>query len=345
MAWFATWPVELTGELVAFALLLCFAGLSNLENRFPKIHRPTRQIIQSYRTNISLFVFNNLLMSACSISTLYLIADNYSSYGLLNHVASPTLKALLSFLAFDMLLYVWHQACHRVDAFWRFHRVHHNDPYLNVSTAFRLHFVEVIITNILKMLLIVALGVDKMLVLVIESIITICIMFHHANISFKYERALGLLMIVPFLHRVHHSTERREHDRNYGAVLSVWDRLFGTFAAFEPRKIGIDGNSPQDLFNLLKFGLGLETAARELPNNLDDMIAEAAYYEAEKRNFYPGCELRDWLEAKKQIMDEVCGKNTKLGLMENFKLILANFNHALRQLPHKGFKEFNLQWH
>jgi sterol desaturase/sphingolipid hydroxylase (fatty acid hydroxylase superfamily) len=343
------WPIELTGELVAFALLICFVGLSNLEARFPKIFHPTKQTRQSYQTNISLFVFNSVLMSVCSASTLFMIAERYSSYGLLNYVPNPGLKALLAFLAIDLLLYVWHQACHRLDSLWMFHRVHHNDPYLNVSTAFRLHFVEILATNSLKALLIIVLGIDKMLVLTIETLVTLCIMFHHTNISFKYERFLGRVMIVPFLHRVHHSTERSEHDRNYGAALSVWDRLFGTLSVVEPKRIGIKGKSPQDLINLIKFGFGLETPDHVRPANLDAMIAEAAFYKAEKRNFYPGYDLRDWLEAKADIL-RVYGNKTQQrhsawqGLTDNCKLMLSNFNQALRQLSLKDLMQANLQW-
>lgn len=344
------WPIELTGELVAFALLICFVGLSNLEARFPKIFRPARQTRQSYQTNISLFVFNSVLMSVCSVSTLFMVAERYSSYGLLNYVPNPGLKALLAFLAIDLLLYVWHLICHRVDALWMFHRVHHNDPYLNVSTAFRLHFVEILATNSLKALLIIVLGIDKMLVLAIETLVTLCIMFHHTNISFKNERILGQVMIVPFLHRVHHSTERSEHDRNYGAALSVWDRLFGTLSEIEPDRIGIKGSSPQDLINLIKFGFGLEAPVRVRPANLDAMIAEAAFYKAEKRNFYPGYDLRDWLEAKADILRVYGNKPQRRhsawqGVVDNCKVMLSNFNQALRQHSLKGFVQANLQWH
>lgn len=343
-------PLELTGELVAFALLLCFVGLSNLEARFPKIHRPEGQTRQSYQTNIGLFVFNSILMSVCSVSTLFIIAERYSSYGLLNSVSNPALKAILAFLALDLLLYGWHQICHRVDALWVFHRVHHNDPNLNVSTAFRLHFVEMLITNILKALLIVILGVDKILVLSIETIVTLCIMFHHTNISFKYERILGYFMIVPFLHRLHHSIERSEHDSNYGAVLAVWDRLFGTLSELEPKAIGIKGSSPLDLFNLIKFGLGLETPVRVRPANLDAMIAEAAFYRAEKRNFYPGYEMRDWLDAKRDILQQVHGNKhrgnrfCRQAMVDYFNVMLANFNHILGQHALKNCKQVNSQW-
>jgi sterol desaturase/sphingolipid hydroxylase (fatty acid hydroxylase superfamily) len=247
-------------------------------------------------------------MSLFSVSSLFVLAGHFSGFGLLNYVSNPVLKAILAFLATDLLLYVWHRLCHQSDSLWIFHRVHHNDPDLNVSTAFRLHFIEILATNSLKALLIVLLGIDKMLVLMIETLITLGIMFHHTNISFRYERVLGQFIIVPYLHRAHHSAERSEHDSNYGAALSLWDRLFGTLKEVEPQKIGIKGESPQDLFNLVKFGLGFEAPAPkpiDLTADLDVMIAEAAYYRAEKRNFYPGYEMRDWLEAKKEIMLQI----------------------------------------
>jgi sterol desaturase/sphingolipid hydroxylase (fatty acid hydroxylase superfamily) len=342
----SSWSAELSGELVASVLLICFVGLSNLENRFPKISRPVRQTSLSYQTNISLFVFNSLLISVFSVSTLFIIAEHYSSNGLLNGISNPALKAILAFLAVDLLLYFWHKACHRVDCLWIFHRVHHNDPYLNVSTAFRLHFMEIIATNALKALLIVILGIDKMLVLSIETAVTLFIMFHHTNISFKYERMLGYVMIVPFLHRVHHSTERSEHDSNYGAMLSVWDRLFGTLLEVEPKRIGIKGNSPQDVYNLIKFGFNLERPDHVQSVNLDMMIAEAAYYKAEKRNFYPGNDLRDWLEAKADIV-RIYEKKTHPGqtVADYFKVMPLKFQQIFGQQSLKSFMPANFLWH
>ena len=150
-----SWMVEFTGELAASMLLLCFIGFANLENRIPKIKRPAVHTRQSYRTNIGLFTFNSILMSLCSVSTLFIIAQNYSGFGLLNYVKNPAVKVFIAFLAMDLLLYVWHRICHQFDALWLLHRVHHNDAYMNVSTAFRLHFVEVLATNSLKALLII----------------------------------------------------------------------------------------------------------------------------------------------------------------------------------------------
>ena len=128
--------------------------------------------------------------------------------------------------------------------------------------------------------------------------------------SFRGEHLLGRVLIVPYLHRMHHSMVRNEHDHNYGAVLSLWDRLFGTLAELEPAKIGIKGDSPQTFIKLVKFGFTVTSKPTELPINLEAMIAEAAYYKAEKRNFYPGHEIRDWLEAKKEIFRQVYGDNS-----------------------------------
>ncbi len=339
--WPSLWAAELTGELAAFVLVLCFIGLANLERRFPKLKHPAQTIRQSYRTNISLFTFNSIFMSACSVSALFMIAASYSSHGLLQALPDPTLRFLLAFLAVDLLLYAWHRACHHYDTLWMFHRVHHNDPNLNVSTAFRLHFLEIVSTNCLKALLIVVLGIDKMLVLAIETLATLCIMFHHSNISFKFERKLGAYIIVPALHRVHHSTERCEHDRNFGAVLTLWDKLFGTLLASEPKAIGIKGHSPQDFINLVKFGLGfgVDAAPQVQPVNLDAMIAEAAYYKAEKRNFYPGYDMRDWLEAKNEILNQVSasGKQKQWhkvvgqDVIDSLQLTLSGVNRTLQQ--------------
>jgi len=107
---------------------------------------------------------------------------------------------------------------------------------------------------------------------------------------------------------VHHSIQGIEHDSNYGFALFLWDRLFGTLTELEPAKIGIKEDSPQTFIKLVKlFGFTIANTPTDLPINLEAMIAEAAHYKAEKRNFYPGHEIRDWLEAKNEIFRQVYG--------------------------------------
>ena len=176
------------------------------------------------------------------------------------------------------------------------------------------------------------------MVLTSEAVMTFFIMFHHTNISFIGEKLLGRVIIVPSLHRTHHSTQRCEHDSNYGAVLSFWDRLFGTLSEVHPVAIGVKGNSPQDLVNLIKFGFTLPTQQPTVqPLNLDAMIAVSAYYKAEKRGFYPGNDIQDWLEAKSEIIALVYGdisvKNNQPSKTQcnYFDFINLNKNHKCIQ--------------
>ena len=207
------WPSIVSGEVLALTVLMAFAILSILEFHAPSEKLPTKHLRQSYKTNMSLFMVNSIAMSLVSASSLLILAERYSDKGLLNTLSSPAWKAVLSFLLLDLLMYLWHKASHRFDCLWMFHKVHHNDPYLNTSTAFRIHFLELFITHILKAILIIIFGIEEAMVLSSEVITTLFIMLHHTNISFKGEKLLGQIIIVPSLHRTHHSTERCEHDR------------------------------------------------------------------------------------------------------------------------------------
>jgi len=132
------------------------------------------------------------------------------------------------------------------------------------------------------------------------------LMFHHTNARFGYEPFLQKFMIVPSLHRVHHSAESDEHNHNYGTMLTLWDWLFGTLSVIEPESIGSKDCPPESVFNLIKYGFGWEAEnCTKRPVNLELMIAEAAFYKAEKRNFKPGHELLDWLEAKTEILTDI----------------------------------------
>ena len=297
------WPTMMPGEVAILSLLLVFTLLSTLELHSPNRKLSTKFLRQSYKANISLFVINSIVMSVLSASSLLIVAKHYPNNGLLIGISNHSLKAILAFIALDLLMYVWHIASHRLNALWMFHKVHHNDPYLNISTAFRIHFLELFITNALKAALIILLGIEETIVLTNEAILTAFIMFHHTNITFKAEKLLSYIFIMPSLHETHHSTQRYEHDHNYGAVFSLWDRLFGTLLELKPVEIGLNGHSPLDIINLIKFEFNRHVQpSTQQPINLEAMIAEAAYYKAEKRGFYPGNEIRDWLEAKKDII-------------------------------------------
>ena len=304
------WPDLNAGELRALAVLSVFWLLFALEARFAYRQHTARTVRQSYFTNLGAFILNDTLMSLLSVSSLWLIAERFAPIGLLSGIESPVVKAIVSFLLLDLVLYVWHRANHRFDALWMFHKVHHSDRCMNVSTAFRLHGIEVFLTSVVKAAFIVLMGVDAAVVLANEAVVTLFVMFHHTNVAFRGEHGLGRLTVVPSLHRVHHSSERTEHDHNYGAVFSVWDRLFGTLAELEPKELGLENVPGHSLLDLVRFGVMPPKASQ--PPTLQTMIAEAAYYRAEKRGFVPGYDQIDWLEAEKEILARRSAPPTQL---------------------------------
>jgi sterol desaturase/sphingolipid hydroxylase (fatty acid hydroxylase superfamily) len=301
-------------ELRSFAILAAFVLFFAWEAVRAYRSNPNRITRQSYLTNLGTFLINDTMMSLMSVSSLLLLAEHFSGFGLLRQVPDPFLKSVLAFLLFDLALYLWHRANHRFDCLWLFHKVHHCDLSMNVTTAFRLHFVEVIFTTVVKAAFVLITGVESAMLLANEALISLMIMFHHANIRFTGERTLGRLIVVPYLHRLHHSTLRSEHDSNYGAVFSFWDRMFRSFMDKEPLAVGLVSVPGFGVWELMKYGLTATWSPAQQPAPsqvnvssvcLQSMIAEAAFYRAEKRGFAPGYDYSDWLEAEREILSRL----------------------------------------
>jgi sterol desaturase/sphingolipid hydroxylase (fatty acid hydroxylase superfamily) len=299
-----------TAYVPEFCLLSVFVLFSILEIRFFWRQWPLAILRHSYTINISLFLLNNLILPLLSVSTLLIWAEGYSDSSLLDGLP-PLTQAVLSFLLFDLTLYFWHWASHKFPWFWQFHRIHHSDLTVNVSTAFRVHVLDHLTMISFKLAYVIGFGIDKETLIWNETLTTLFSMFHHSNLTFNGERLLGYFIIVPYLHRLHHSTQRYEHDSNYGSVLSIWDRLFGNLSESQPETFGIRETCPNNLFGLVMSGFWRVTSKSVNvvnPSELESMIAVAAYYKAEKRNFLPGNDIKDWLEAKQEIIKQVYGK-------------------------------------
>lgn len=231
--------IDIKNGLLGVALILFFTLLL-LEALRPYRRFSAGVAKSSFVTNTSAFAFNNVVLSLLSASSLVVTAEHYGQHGLLAGMENGFIKALLSFALFDLAVYVWHAASHRYEPLWRFHKIHHSDKSLNVSTGFRFHVFDLTLELIYKCALVVALGVEAYTVLVCEVVRMLFVLFHHTNIAFKGEHWLSYFLITPTLHRLHHSTKRSEHDSNYGIVLAVWDLIFRTRKEGVPEKIGLD---------------------------------------------------------------------------------------------------------
>jgi sterol desaturase/sphingolipid hydroxylase (fatty acid hydroxylase superfamily) len=153
-------------------------------------------------------------------------------WGLLNLLALPAPIALVAaLLLFDLWMYVWHRANHEIPLLWRLHRVHHTDPRMDVTTAFRFHPGEIFLSTLLNVAVILGLGLGLATLVLYNSLMVLVILLHHSNIRLPeaWDRRLRILVVPPSMHRVHHSEITAETNSNYGTIFSFWDRLLGTF--------------------------------------------------------------------------------------------------------------------
>lgn len=158
-------------------------------------------------------------------------------------VALPPAVALaLGVLALDLLGYALHRVYHRSALLWRVHRVHHSDPDLDVSTAYRFHPLEVGLTTLAGVGVTVALGVPPEAATLYYALLSPWSMVQHAALPWPAVGGARWVLATPAVHRVHHARHLPETDTNFGAVLSVWDRLFGTWhPPRAPLPVGLDG--------------------------------------------------------------------------------------------------------
>lgn len=199
---------------------------------------PKRPVLSWHRrrqiANILLLVTDVLLarlLLPVAVMGTAVIAEN-RDWGLFNYISlNPISEFCITLVLLDAVIYGQHVVFHRIPLLWCVHRVHHTDPEVDVTTGFRFHPIEIILSLLLKMLVVVLLGAPVMAVLVFELVLNLVSMFNHGNINLpvSLDRKLRLIMVTPDMHRVHHSTEKIETNSNYGFCLPVWDRIFRTY--------------------------------------------------------------------------------------------------------------------
>jgi sterol desaturase/sphingolipid hydroxylase (fatty acid hydroxylase superfamily) len=216
-------------------LFALFAVLERLAPRRPRV----QPVGSRWRTNWAILILDAGALRLLAV-LLPLLAVGAAidaarmGWGLFNHTGWPLwLEGLLAILILDFAIWLQHLITHRVPLLWRFHRVHHADRDMDVSTAMRFHPVEIAASMLLKIGLVYLLGPAALAVLVFEVLLNGTSLFNHANLRLppRLDSVLRRVLVTPDMHRVHHSTLRQEHDRNFGFALSIWDRLFGTYLA------------------------------------------------------------------------------------------------------------------
>jgi len=222
-------------RLLAFSSI--FAAPTIIELWAPRLERDEmRGALKSRRwfTNIAMVVLSSVVLRIifplAAVGTA--IWAQEAGYGLFPLFGVPVWVAgILAFLVLDFAVWLEHVVSHKWPWLWRIHRMHHADTGFDLTTALRFHPLEIVLSMIWKAAIIIALGAPPVAVLVFEIVLNGASMFNHANIRLPLaaDKILRLLIVTPDMHRIHHSTDRRETDSNYGFNLAIWDRLFSTY--------------------------------------------------------------------------------------------------------------------
>jgi sterol desaturase/sphingolipid hydroxylase (fatty acid hydroxylase superfamily) len=155
-------------------------------------------------------------------------------WGLLNTLALPAWqKIVLAVVALDLVIYLQHVMFHAVPVLWRLHRMHHADLDFDVTTGVRFHPIEILLSMVVKIAAVAALGAPLAAVLIFEVALNATALFNHGNVGLPppVDRVLRWLVVTPDMHRVHHSIAVEETNSNFGFNLPWWDRLLGTYRA------------------------------------------------------------------------------------------------------------------
>jgi sterol desaturase/sphingolipid hydroxylase (fatty acid hydroxylase superfamily) len=173
-----------------------------------------------------------ILVPTAAVGASLYAAGN--GWGLINLVGFRlSIATLLGFLALDLAIYTQHVIFHKVPILWRLHRMHHADLDVDVTTGVRFHPFEILISMLIKIGVVLAVGIPVVAVVLFEVVLNATSLFNHSNVAIPswLDRALRFIVVTPDMHRVHHSILRHETDSNFGFNLPWWDRLFGTYQA------------------------------------------------------------------------------------------------------------------
>lgn len=228
------WPIESIRPATSATVLLALLAWESFAPFFGYFSRTPGERARHGLRHVVLGVLNGTLNGLICVGLWWTVARwaEGHQFGVLHWLQLPAWAHLAGmFLLVDFWMYVWHRLNHRIPFLWRFHRVHHSDPKMDVTTANRFHVGEIVLSCLLRVPVIALLGVELWELALYELAMFTVVQLHHANVSLSapVDRWLRWIIVTPFMHKVHHSNWQPETDSNYSSLFSFWDRLFRTF--------------------------------------------------------------------------------------------------------------------
>jgi sterol desaturase/sphingolipid hydroxylase (fatty acid hydroxylase superfamily) len=231
------------GDIAGFATILLFAVLID-RSRKQHVDRYARA---SFRVDLTYAFFY-----LCGVYTLFvglpvfrlltrLFDSAFAGHALPLSNLPMAFQIVIGIVAVDLFSYAWHRSVHANRILWAFHSVHHSQKYLTVATGFRTHFVDEIVRTTFMFIPLYFLGIRPHTFIAVDLVVNWILGLQHSDLSWSYG-ALGNLIVSPRYHRMHHSLEPIDRDKNFAVLFPLWDRLFSTDTVGDvrPLRFGVD---------------------------------------------------------------------------------------------------------
>ena len=189
--------------------------------------------VKDLLASTSIGLVNVLLNSVMKVGVffVFLLFYNLSPF----NVPITWWSFILCFVILDFFRYWAHRIAHEQRFWWSTHVVHHSSEHYNLSVSFRLSWTQNI--KIVFFLPVILMGFHPLVFLIVHQTQVLYQFWLHTELIKKLPKPIEFIFTTPSHHRVHHSTNEKYIDKNYGSTFIIWDRIFGTFQEEEEKCI------------------------------------------------------------------------------------------------------------
>ncbi|MBS3739038.1 sterol desaturase family protein [Mesohalobacter halotolerans] len=201
---------------------------------------------KDFLASLSIGLVNILLNSLMKVGVFMVFLFFYNLSPI--HLPVTWWSFILCFFALDLMRYWAHRIAHEQRFWWSTHVVHHSSEHYNLSVSFRLSWTQNL--KLVFFLPVILMGFHPLVFLIIHQLEVLYQFWLHTELIGKLPKPIEYIFTTPSHHKVHHSTNEKYIDKNYGSTLIIWDRLFGTFQELDEEEKPIYGiTKPVNSYN------------------------------------------------------------------------------------------------
>ncbi|NBC56878.1 MAG: sterol desaturase family protein [Bacteroidetes bacterium] len=201
---------------------------------------------KDFLASLSIGLVNILLNSFMKVGVFMVFLFFYNLSPI--HLPVTWWSFILCFFALDFMRYWAHRIAHEQRFWWSTHVVHHSSEHYNFSVSFRLSWTQNL--KLVFFLPVILMGFHPLVFLIIHQLEVLYQFWLHTELIGKLPKPIEYIFTTPSHHKVHHSTNEKYIDKNYGSTLIIWDRLFGTFQELDEEEKPIYGiTKPVNSYN------------------------------------------------------------------------------------------------